>query len=151
MAETGTTHSFEKILSVRKRDKDQAQMDYQHSVTNFETKATQLYHLLSKKEYMEEKYQNFLKNSSTITQLASHSTYIEKIKLQIRQLEELVSRARSEMEGKQGKLTDAHVEVKKFEKLIERKKQLQEEKLMHQESVLMDEASAIQFLKSRIR
>ncbi|MRH42260.1 flagellar export protein FliJ [Aquibacillus halophilus] len=143
--------SFQKILVVREKEKKQRQKEYNKAIDSFEEVATQLYTLLKKKEDVESSYKQFLESPGPITTLSTHYSFLERIKTKITQLEEKVKNARKYMENEQSKLTEAHIEVKKFEKLIEQKhlKQLQKEK--NEETKLMDELSVIQFSYSEDR
>ncbi|MDL4840063.1 flagellar export protein FliJ [Aquibacillus rhizosphaerae] len=145
------TKAFQKILSFREREKNEAQIAYKQSVESFEDVATQLYNLLRKKEDVENKYNYYLETMGSVTNIATHYSYIERIKEKITRLETSVNEARHVMDAKQLKLTNAHIETKKYEKLIERKKLKLKEHELEQENKLMDETSIIQFLNNRDR
>ncbi|MCT2534523.1 flagellar export protein FliJ [Aquibacillus koreensis] len=146
-----SAETFQKILGLREREKNDAQMAYKDSVDSFEEFATQLYHLLRKKEKVEREYSLSLGSTSSVSTLTTHYTYIEKIKENIRQLEMSVKKARNNMEMKQKQLTATHIEVKKYEKLIERKEKKRIELQKAEETKLMDETSIMQFLNNRDR
>ncbi|UFU01025.1 flagellar export protein FliJ [Radiobacillus kanasensis] len=137
--------TFEKILNVREREKKEAQKAYKQSVDSFEEIATKLYELLRKKEEAESNYQTQLEKAVSIDALSSHSTYMEKLQKAIHEVQYSVNQARENMEVFQGKLTDAHIEVKKFEKMIESKKQKLSDQLKLQENSFMDEISLQQY------
>lgn len=140
-----TIRAFHKILSHQERLKNQAQANYQEAVNSFEQVATKLYALLQKKERVETEYNYYLEASGTVTTLATHYAYIEQIKKQIEAVQVEVNRERFNMEKKQEKLTEAHVEVKKFEKIIEKKKSNIIALEVYQESQAMDEVSNRQY------
>ncbi|QDP40177.1 flagellar export protein FliJ [Radiobacillus deserti] len=137
--------TFEKILQVKEREKKEAQKAYKQSVDSFEEVATKLYELLRKKEEAEENYQRQLDKAVSIDMLASHSSYMDKLQQVIQEVQYTVNEARLNMESFQLKLTDAHIEVKKFEKMIENKKQKLSEQLKLQENSFMDEISLQQY------
>lgn len=143
------TQSLEKLLSVREKEKNDAQEVYRSSVEYFEEIASKLYHLLKEKETAETSYEKYLGNISPVTTLSLQHDYIERLNKQIWQLQDSVDRARNDMETNQGKLTEAHIEMKKFEKIIEQKQKQYLEKIRYEENKLMDEISATQF-SSRI-
>ncbi|MDC3416394.1 flagellar export protein FliJ [Aquibacillus salsiterrae] len=144
-------HSYHKILTVREREKNVAQSAYSQSVESFEKIANQLYELLKQKEAMEENYQVQLCGNGTVSTLLSHSDYLLRLKAQIALLEKKVNKARTEMNGKQEELTEAHKEVKKIEKLMEQKRQYDLTIKWKQEANLMDETSVLQFINRKDR
>lgn len=140
----GTT-SLSKILHVRELEKHKAQKAYSYSQERFESHATQLYTLLRKKEEAEASYEDYLQTMASIRQIQEQLTYIEQLRVQIHDLQQAVQKARSEMENKQQSLTSAHVEVKKFEKIIELRQEQQKELAQKDEEKLMDSISIQQF------
>ncbi|SDB88648.1 flagellar FliJ protein [Pelagirhabdus alkalitolerans] len=138
-------NAFNKILDHQEREKNIAHKDYQHSVEEFETVAEQLYQLLQKKEQVEQEYNYYLKSSGTVTTLATHYAFIEQIKKKIDNVQVEVNKKRSIMDRKQQKLTKAHIEVKKFEKIIDHKIEHEHEKLKYHENKEMDEISSRQY------
>ncbi|HLT55579.1 MAG TPA: flagellar export protein FliJ [Bacillota bacterium] len=143
--------AFHKILHVRENEKSIALREYNQSLDLFEQVATELYQLLKKKENAEESYDMSLQNATSIEKIKEQALYIEMLNEEISSLQEQVQRARTEMEWKQKKLTDAHVEVKKFQKLIDHRKQKEEVERKKIENTLMDEISVTQFLSHKNR
>lgn len=143
------TKTFKKILSLQEKEKNAAQMAYKESVDCFESVATQFYNLLRKKEEVEQKYHYYLENTGSVTAIATHHSYIENIKTKIATIQITVDKARNDMEQKQELLTEAHIELKKYEKLIERKQMKEKERELYEENKIMDETSVRQFLNSR--
>lgn len=141
------TEVLSKILHIREQEEKNAQVAHHQSVAFFEKVATQLYQLLRKKEDAEEVYGQSIKNPTSIDQIKEQLNYIDQLNKQIIDLQENVNQARSKMEYKQQKLTNAHVEVKKFEKLIENRKGKQRELEMKNEQNSMDEISNQQYFR----
>ncbi|WP_121605225.1 flagellar export protein FliJ [Virgibacillus sp. Bac332] len=148
MAETVV---LSKILHIRETEKKHAQKAYQQSIDLFEKTATQLYELLKKKEMAEEVYETALTESTTLDKLKEQFTYIEHLNNHIMHLQEGVQKARFDMEAKQSKLTDAHVEMKKYEKIIETRKKDEAAANRKKEKATMDEVSIYQFLNHKNR
>lgn len=148
MAETVT---LSKLLHVRENERNDAQKAYQHALAFFEDIATQLYTLLRKKEDAEESYDNSLQTTVPLEIIKEQVAYIELLNNQILRLQQKVQHARSDMESKQLKLTDAHVEVKKYEKIIDTRKKSEKEVEAKLEKVSMDEISMQQFLSHKNR
>ncbi|SDJ72419.1 flagellar export protein FliJ [Sediminibacillus albus] len=141
--------TFEKLLDVREKEKQEAQKAYKQSVEDFEVVASDMYHLLKQKEDAEQAYHNDIHRSATVTTLSSHFSYIEKLKQKINQLQVSVNQARNLMDDRQGKLTDAYIEAKKFEKMIEVKKAKLHAAIKSEEDKQMDEISVTQFINNR--
>ncbi|MFA1820674.1 flagellar export protein FliJ [Virgibacillus oceani] len=145
------TKSFVKILHVREREEMNAQKAYQQSIDIFEQIATSFYHLLRKKEKAEMSYDELIQHATTLDKVKEQAAYIEKLNKQIVQLQSEVQQARNEMESNQSKLTDAHVEVKKFQNIIESRNNSEIEKEKKLERNLMDEVSLQQYISYKNR
>lgn len=143
------TTTLTKVLHIREREKDHAQKAYNQSIEMFEEVATKLYTLLKKKEDAEESYENYIQSTVQIEKIVEQMAYIESLNHQIVALQQQVNQARDEMEAKQQTLTDSHIEVKKFEKLIENRKLQQQKDRLKQEQASMDEISVQQFLSQK--
>ncbi|MEI3604597.1 flagellar export protein FliJ [Pseudogracilibacillus sp. SE30717A] len=142
MAQTAVLH---KILHVREQEKQDAQMEQLKAVDYFEKAAKKLYHALKTKEQAELGLEKYMKTEVTITVIKEQSVYIDTLNKKIVALQQQVQQARKEMELKQLKLTEAHVEVKKVEKMIEKREQLQFETEKKLEMIEMDEISIRQY------
>lgn len=134
-----------KILSIREQAKKDAQMEQITAQNYFEKVATQLYNLLKTKEKAEETLRANMGTTLAIEKIKEQSTYIDTLNKHIIQLEKQVQKARREMELKQKVLTEAHIEMKKIEKIIERRTEEQKQFEKKQQMNLMDEISIQQF------
>ena len=141
------TAVLEKILNVREKEKDDAQMEKNKAVESFEKVAQQLYKELKRKEEAESEFATAMKVSATITMIKEQSNYISLMNKNIYSLQLRVQQARQAMEEKQDALTEAYVEVKKIKRLIELRKEEVDELSRKQEMSLMDEISIRQFQK----
>src|SRR5699024_986183 len=122
MADTAV---LEKILHVKEKEKDAAQLDKTEAVNRFEEIASRLYEELKRKENAESELDVVMKAKATITMIKEQSRYISLMKEKINTLQNNVQKARIEMEQKQNALTEAHIEVKKIERLIALREQEQ--------------------------
>ncbi|UJL47938.1 flagellar export protein FliJ [Virgibacillus sp. NKC19-16] len=148
MAETIT---LSKLLHVYENERKDAQRAYHHALAFFEDIATQLYTLLRKKEDAETLYDNSLPITVPLEKIKGQVAYIERLNHQILRLQQQVQHARSDMHSKQLKLTDAHVEVKKYEKIIDTRIKSEKEVEAKREKASMDEISIQQFLSHKNR
>lgn len=141
------TASLYKVLEVREQEKDQAQLNRVQAVEQFEQIAQQLYEQLKAKETAEERLANKMKEAFTIDKMIVQSRYIDNLSNKIITLQHHVQQARVKMEQAQELLNEAHIEVKKIEKMIEiREAELAEERELA-EAALMDEMSMRQYNK----
>jgi len=134
-----------KILSVREQEKKTAQMEQITAQNYFEKVATQLYHVLKTKEEAEQTLQSYMKTKAAIERIKEQSLYIDSLNKNIMKLQGQVQKARQEKEKKQQILTEAHIEMKKIEKMIERRAKEQKEQEEKLQMNLMDEISIQQF------
>lgn len=144
-----TNKVFAKLLDLKEKERNNAQKAYYQSMENFEDVAMNLYTLLKKKEDLEETYDTSLQGNMTIEEIRKQNRYIDTLTKQIRIVQNDVQKARQEMETKQNKLTDAYVEVKKYEKMIEFRQKERMEQLKKTENQMMDDISIRQYLATR--
>lgn len=142
----GETVVFSKILNVYDQEKKEAQLAHSQSIEKFETVAKSLYTLLKKRETAVEEYQAMLKSITAIDEITERLAYIESLQKEIDRMQYKVNAARQTMVTKQRELTEAHVEVKKYEKIIELRNKTFKEKMLKEEAQLMDEISLQQYL-----
>lgn len=136
-----------KVLGVREAEKQDAEKAHQKATEYFEYVATELYYLLKKKEDAEKYYKQSIKKGFEVEKIQVQLTYIDNLKNEIVSLQQKVNKARKNMENKQAILTDAYVEVKKFEKVIESRKKEIEAWERKQDELFMDEISMRQYYK----
>ncbi|WP_026906120.1 flagellar export protein FliJ [Paucisalibacillus globulus] len=138
-----------KILDIREKEKKDAQIAYRKSVDTFEEVATELFELLRKKEAVETSYEEALTSSMHLNFIQDQLAYIETLETKITELQKKVSLARTNMETKQQVLSDAHVETKKFEKIIEFRTSEELDRVKKAEDSFMNEISIQQYLSHR--
>ena len=147
-----TLKAFTKIKDIREREKNERQVDYQSAMAVFEQVATTLYTLLKQKEeamalFEAEQRKKTVKASSFL----QHQRYIDSLEKQIESLQPKVQKAREAMNARQVELTDAYVEMKKFEKVIDRKLEVEKQLRKEDEFRQMDDLSMKQYLNFQNR
>ncbi|MFD1850381.1 flagellar export protein FliJ [Oceanobacillus bengalensis] len=147
---TGTA-TLSKVLTIRENEKKVAQKAYHQSMGVFEEVAKELYLLLKKKEEAEQQYERFIQSTAPINQIKQLVDYLEVLTTEILFVQQKVEVARNDMEKKQVKLSDSYVEVKKFEKIIDIRKQDERDELKRKEDAFMNEISMNQFLSHKNR
>jgi len=143
------TQTLAKILNIREKEKKDAQLAHYESTVHFEEVATKLHSLLVEKENVEKSYEKDFGKITSIDKIREQMAYIDYLTQQIVRLQEQVNEARNTMEVKQVKLTDAHVEVKKYEKIIEFRKHEQLKSELRKEQIMMDEVSTQQYVSRK--
>lgn len=142
---------FDKILSLKSREVDEAQVVYQDSVKKFEEVADRLYHLLKKKEDLESFQSDRLLDGLPVQEIRHHQQFIGNLEKSIAHYQKVVMNARNIMNYQQVQLMEKNQEVKKYEKIKEKDhlRFLADEK--YAESRMMDEVSIQQYMNREIR
>ncbi|WNF24478.1 flagellar export protein FliJ [Mesobacillus jeotgali] len=144
-------YKFDKILSLKTREVDEAQVVYQDSVKKFEEAADRLYHLLKKKEDLESFQSDRLLDGLPVQEIRHHQQFIGNLEKSIDHYQKVVMNARNIMNFQQVKLMEKNQEVKKYEKIKEKDhlQFLAAEK--YAENMMMDEVSIQQYMNREIR
>lgn len=144
--------TFQKIRDIRDRDKQQAQKKHQDAVDSFEDQAQRLYEVLKEKEERVDQFnQTLAEHTVHADAFVQHQRYIQRLEEKIAFLQPEVQQARVNMKHSQVTLSAAHIEVKKFDTLIESKEQKKLQWLKSEENKHMDELSMQQYLNFQNR
>ncbi|MFD2682830.1 flagellar export protein FliJ [Bacillus seohaeanensis] len=142
---------FQKILSLKEREKDEAHNVYKESVAKFEEVAEKLYTYLKKKENIEAFQLDKLQTGLSVQDIRHHQQFIMNLEKTISYFQEQVMQARSRMYWYEEKLTEMNVEVKKYEKLKEKDFNVFLQAIKNDEGKQLDEVSVTQFMNRGIR
>jgi flagellar FliJ protein len=142
---------FNRILSLKKREKDQALFAYQEALGKFEKAAGRLYELLKQKEDLEARQMEKLALGLPINEIRSYQDYIENLEKIIQRQQMVVINARTRMHLMQERLMEKNIEVKKFEKIRAKDAEKFFEQLKATENKNMDEVSIQTYLNREIR
>ncbi|MBY0120694.1 flagellar export protein FliJ [Bacillus sp. S/N-304-OC-R1] len=132
---------FEKILSIKEREKDEALNVFNQSVKRFETAAEKLYELLKKKEDLETYQSSRLVNGLPVQEIRHHQHFIHNLERTIEHYQQIVINARNHMNFQQERLVEKNVEVKKYEKMKEKDRISYAESVRQEEVKQMDDIS----------
>src|SRR5699024_6011233 len=94
-------------------------------------------------------YEAYIQETTSIENILEQMNYIDSLNKQIISVQKAVNRARDEMNIKQEELTSAHVEMKKYESIIEKRKKEHAEIVEKSERSFMDEISMQQYLNQK--
>lgn len=137
---------FHKVLSIREREKDEALDLYNQSVKRFEDAAEKLYELLKKKEDLETYQSERLLSGLPVQEIRHHQQFVGNLEKSISHFQKMVMNTRSQMNYFQERLMEKNIEVKKYEKIREKSKDLFYEEQKQLEDRQMDDISIQHFV-----
>ncbi|MBB6443844.1 flagellar export protein FliJ [Bacillus benzoevorans] len=137
---------FEKIMTLKEREKDEALSIYNESVKRFEQTAEKLYELMKRKEDLEEYQSRRLSEGLPVQEIRHHQQFIANLQKSIDQYQKMVMNARNHMTFNQEKLLQKNIEVKKYVKIKEKDKIEFLDLLKQDEAKVMDDISIQQFV-----
>jgi flagellar protein FliJ len=137
---------FEKILTLKEREKQEALDVYNQSVKKFEEALEQLYELLKKKEDLEDYQSSRLMKGIPVQEMKYYQGFIQNLEKSIKTYQQIVANVRSQMQFYQEKLKEKNIEVKKFEKMKDRDFILFTEQVKQLEDRQMDDISIQHFM-----
>ena len=140
-------YALQKVLEYKEFEKSEAQGEYQNAIDDFEEIATELYQLLKQKEELLKSYDEKLQHGIPIATIQHIQETLQFLQQRIARLQTATQRARAQMNDKQKVLTVFAVDVKKYEKLKEKKRDIYKEKIKMEENKFLDEISVQQFMK----
>ena len=144
-------YRFQRILTLKEKEKDEVQEMYRGSIAKFEQAAEKLYKYLKKKEDLESYQAQKLQSGFSVQDIRHHQQFITNLEKSITYCQDLVIQARNRMNWYEEKLVDMNVEVKKYEKMKVKdfSRFLQERR--EDENKQLDEVSVVQYLNRGIR
>jgi len=138
-------YKFEKVLTFKEREKDEALSAYQNAVKTFEEVAEELYRLLKKKEDLELFQAEKLQTGSSVQEIRHYQRFIINMDKSIKYYQELVLNARNRMNWCETQLVEKNVEVKKYEKMKIKDYEKFLEQMKLEEDKVTDEISTLQY------
>ncbi|RFU68860.1 flagellar export protein FliJ [Bacillus sp. V59.32b] len=139
-------YKFEKILTIKEKEKNDAFSKYNEALKRFEEAAEKLYKILKKKEDLLQFHQEKLGKGLSVQEIRHHQLFMDNLEKISDHYQKVVIEARYKMTLQQEKLMEKNIEVKKYEKIRERDFQRFMEALKDIENKNMDEISIQQFL-----
>jgi flagellar protein FliJ len=143
------TFKFEKILTLKEREKEEVRESYRDSVEKFEKIAGKLYELLKKKEDLLNFQSEKMVSGLSVQDIRHNQNFITNIEKTIDYYQGLVIQARNRMNWHEQKLSEMNVEVKKYEKIRENDFNRYKEILHSSESRVLDELAVMQYTNKR--
>ncbi|MGE7601792.1 flagellar export protein FliJ [Peribacillus sp. NPDC097675] len=139
-------YKFEKILTIKEKEKSDALAKYNAALKTFEEVAGKLYKYLKKKEDLLAFQQEKLRNGLSIQEIRHHQLFMDNLEKLISISQEEVIEARYKMNVLQDVLMERNIEVKKYEKMKENDFLKFLDIMKEAENKQMDEVSIRQFL-----
>ncbi|MBT2665808.1 flagellar biosynthesis chaperone FliJ [Bacillus sp. ISL-4] len=144
-------YKFEKILTIKEKEKTAALAKYNAALKKFEEVAEKLYKLLKKKEELLEFQQEKLRNGLSVQEIRHHQLFMDNLEKLLSHCQQEVIEARYKMNNQRDILMERNIEVKKYEKLKEDSFLKFLDVIKEAESKQMDELSIRQFLRKGVR
>jgi flagellar protein FliJ len=144
-------YKFQRILTLKEKEKDEVQEMYRGSIEKFETVAEKLYEFLKKKETLELHQETKLQGGLSVQDIRHHQQFITNLETTISYYQDLVIQARNRMNWYEEKLVDMNVEVKKYEKMKEKDFDRFLQNIQWMENKQLDEVSVVQYMKRGVR
>ncbi|MBB2478668.1 flagellar biosynthesis chaperone FliJ [Bacillus sp. APMAM] len=138
-------YKFEKVLTFKEREKEEALSAYQNAIKTFEEVAEELYRLLKKKEDLELFQAEKLQTGSSVQEIRHYQRFIINMEKSIKSYQELVLNARNRMNWCETQLIEKNVEVKKYEKMKIKDYEKFLEQMKLEEDKVTDEISTLQY------
>ncbi|MFJ8068744.1 flagellar export protein FliJ [Peribacillus sp. NPDC096447] len=144
-------YKFEKILTIKEKEKTDALAKYNAALKKFEAVAEKLYKLLKKKEELLEFQQEKLRNGLSIQEIRHHQLFMDNLEKLLNNCQQEVIEARYKMSIQRDILMERNIEVKKYEKMKENDFLKFLDVIKEAENKQMDEISIRQFLSKGVR
>ncbi|MBK5497565.1 flagellar export protein FliJ [Peribacillus sp. TH14] len=138
-------YKFEKILTIKEKEKRDALSKYNAALKTFEKVAEKLYKLLKKKEDLLEFQQEKLRNGLSVQEIRHHQLFMDNMEKLLSHCQQEVIEARYKMNVLQEVLLVRNIEVKKYEKMKENEFLKFLDVIKEAENKQMDEISIRQF------
>lgn len=139
-------YKFEKILTIKEKEKRDALSKYNAALKKFEEVAGKLYNFFKKKEDLVAFQQEKLRKGLSIQEIRHHQLFMDNLEKLISISQEEVIEARYKMNVLQDVLMERNIEVKKYEKMKENDFLIFLDNMKEAENKQMDEISIRQFL-----
>ncbi|BAU27670.1 flagellar FliJ protein [Aneurinibacillus soli] len=141
-------YSFQKILDVKGKEKEQAEMSYSHSVQALRIKEQKLTHLEQNKQEMEQKLQQ--ESQISLAELRSGYEYIGHLQRMIIEAACTKQQAEKEVESKQELLTERVMDEKVWLKLKENAYEQYRELQKQTEQRELDEIAVARYFRQKV-
>ena len=113
-------YKFEKILTIKEKEKNDSESKYTEAVKEFESEAEILYQVLKKKEELLDSQSEQLKQGLSVKQVRYNQDFLDNHEKMIAHYQKRVMDTRSKMHFYHQLLIESNVEVKKYEKIKEK-------------------------------
>ena len=144
-------YKFEKILSIKEKEKTDALAKYNAALKKFEEVAEKLYKLLKKKEELLEFQQEKLRNGLSVQDIRHHQLFMDNLEKLLSLCQQEVIEARYKMNTQRDILMERNIELKKYEKMKENDFLEFLHVMKEAENKEMDEISIRQYLSKGVR
>ncbi|WP_026689899.1 flagellar export protein FliJ [Alteribacter aurantiacus] len=137
--------SLQKILELKEHDKRVADEACTQATREFEVIATNLYHLLKQKEELQDAYETAMSKGISIHQIQLYHSSMEDVEKKIHVSQRDTQFARTKMHSTEHQLTQRALDVKKYEKVKEKRKADYDKWQKEKDQKTMDEMAVQSF------
>lgn len=141
-------YSFQKILDVKGKEKEQAEMSYSHSIQALRVEEEKLAHLEQNKQEMEYKLQQ--ESLISLAELRSSHEYIGHLQRMITEAVWTKQQAEKDVESKQEILTECVMDEKVWLKLKENAYEQYRELQKQTEQKELDEIAVARYFRQKV-
>jgi flagellar FliJ protein len=142
-------YSFQKILDMKEKEKEQAEINYSKSIQVLHREQQRLAHLEQNKQNMEQRLLQRKKNVS-LAELKTNYEYIDHLQRLIVQAGESKERAEKDVEAKQFILSERAMDQKIWEKLKENSFEKYMKRVRQIEQKELDEIAVVRYYRQRV-
>ncbi|MBB6449297.1 flagellar FliJ protein [Geomicrobium halophilum] len=140
------TFPFEKLLEVKEREVVEHRNSYEDAARHFEAAGYELYQWLKARENLDEKHKHACIQGTTVALIQTKQLARENIENRIKHSQKKANTARNVMAARKKEWQSAEIEIKKIERMKERKWEEYIQDMNKQEQTLMDELASRQVL-----
>lgn len=143
-------YSFQKILDMKEKEKEQAEISYSKSMQALHREQKRLSDLVKNKQQVEERMVRKEENIS-LAELKTNYEYVGHLQRMIVQANETKVQAEKDVETKQGILSERAMDQKIWEKLKEHSFEKYKERMLQIEQKELDEIAVARYYRQRVK
>ena len=145
------TFKLEPVLKLRKRTEERLQIELAELKLSYEREKEKLKELIHTKNRCERDIrEKYGKEETTLSEVLLYIHYLEKLKMDIEQQEQLLRKIEGQVEDKRNELLKASQERKIIEKLRENSEREYREAENRKERVFLDEIATNKFIRKTL-
>lgn len=138
---------FQSLMNVKEKLKEQKEVEFGKAVQNYEIEKNKLNDIDSKKTQAIVQLKANISNRVSAREVFEYNAYIDKLKKDSIAQHKNIQKAEQEVERVRVELSEAIMEIKKYEKLKEKDLSIYNEEIKQKENAFVDEIVTYKFTK----